>query len=63
MNEIKANSRTNLIKKKELEVPDWEENTVTGCDPISYYRAACTSRRITRDPRSSQKTTTIARRL
>ena len=36
MNEIKANSRTNLIKKKELEVPDWEEDTVTRCDPISW---------------------------
>ena len=38
MKEIKANQKTNFIKKQEQEERiDWEENTVTGCDPISWY--------------------------
>ena len=37
MSEIRANSKTNFIDKKELEDPDWDESTLTGWDPSSYY--------------------------
>ena len=37
MSEIRANSKTNFINKKELEDPDWYETTVTGWDPSSWY--------------------------
>ena len=37
LSEIKANQKTNYIKNKELEDPDWYETTVTGWDPSSWY--------------------------
>ena len=37
MSEIRANSKTNFINKKELEDPDWDKSIVTGWDPSSYY--------------------------